>query len=75
VVRKRAATRAKRDRDRARELGGGDDDDPDDKAQMNFTDPESRIMEAGGSFIQGYNCQAAGEIDRPEGAGECSLGL
>jgi transposase len=81
VVRKRAATRAKRDRDRARELDGGDDDDldppmtgdglpkhepkakadgePDDKAQMNFTDPESRIMEVGGSFIQGYNCQAA----------------
>lgn len=35
---------------------------PDPKAQRNFTDPESRIMPASGakgSFIQGYNCQAA----------------
>ena len=31
-----------------------------DKAQRNFTDPESRIMPApeGRDFIQGYNCQA-----------------
>lgn len=35
------------------------DGSPDDKAQMNFTDSESRIMESGGSFLQGYNCQAA----------------
>ena len=33
---------------------------PDDKAQRNFTDPESRIMKsADKSFIQGYNAQAA----------------
>jgi transposase len=34
---------------------------PDSKSQRNFTDPDSRIMPAGGSdhFIQGYNCQAA----------------
>jgi len=32
---------------------------PHDKAQMNFTDADSRIMESGGSFLQGYNCQAA----------------
>lgn len=33
---------------------------PEDKAQRNFTDPESRIMKGGdGSFIQGYNAQAA----------------
>jgi len=33
---------------------------PDDKAQKNFTDSESRIMLAGDkSFIQGYNAQAA----------------
>jgi transposase len=35
---------------------------PNPKAQRNFTDPESRIMPASGakgSFIQGYNCQAA----------------
>ena len=33
---------------------------PADKAQRNFTDPESRIMPAPGGrdFIQGYNCQA-----------------
>lgn len=33
---------------------------PEDKAQKNFTDPESRIMlSAEKSFIQGYNAQAA----------------
>ena len=50
---------------------GGDDDGesgppapvacPEDKAQRNFTDPESRIMKDGAtkSFEQCYNCQAA----------------
>lgn len=35
-------------------------DRPDDKAQRNFTDPESRIMKDGAtkSFEQCYNCQA-----------------
>ena len=32
---------------------------PAPKAQRNFTDPDSRIMEKGGSFLQGFNCQAA----------------
>lgn len=33
---------------------------PDDKAQRNFTDPESRIMKSAEKcFIQGYNAQAA----------------
>jgi len=33
---------------------------PDDKAQKNFTDPESKIMRsADKSYIQGYNAQAA----------------
>ena len=35
---------------------------PHPKTQRNFTDPESRIMPASGatgSFVQGYNCQAA----------------
>lgn len=32
---------------------------PADKAQRNFTDPESRIMKSGDGFIQGYNAQAA----------------
>ena len=37
---------------------------PDDKAQKNFTDPESRIMKsAEKSFIQGYNAQAAVDSD------------
>ena len=35
---------------------------PDDRAQHNFVDPESRIMPDGGnkgSFVQGYNAQIA----------------
>jgi transposase len=32
-------------------------------AQRNFTDPESRIMERGGEFLQGYNCHAAVDGD------------
>jgi len=37
---------------------------PDDKAQKNFTDPESRIMKsADKSFMQGYNAQAAVDSD------------
>jgi transposase len=38
------------------------DPTPPEKAQRNFTDPESRIMPSStdkGSFLQGYNCQAA----------------
>ena len=35
------------------------DGKPHAKAQMNFTDADSRIMERGGVFLQGYNCQAA----------------
>jgi transposase len=33
--------------------------EPDDKAQDNFTDPESRIMKMGKAFEQCYNAQAA----------------
>jgi len=33
--------------------------EPDDKAQRNFTDPDSRVMPTRGGFIQGYNAQAA----------------
>lgn len=43
----------------AREAGAAQ---PRDKAQRNFTDSESRIMPSSsekGSFLQGYNCQAA----------------
>jgi len=32
---------------------------PDDKAQYNFTDPESRIMKTADGFEQAYNAQAA----------------
>ncbi|HKH68584.1 MAG TPA: IS1182 family transposase [Reyranella sp.] len=32
---------------------------PPDKAQYNFTDPESRLMKRGDGFLQGYNAQAA----------------
>jgi transposase len=35
------------------------DGTPDDKAQMNFTDQDSRIVESGGNYLQGFNCQAA----------------
>jgi transposase len=35
------------------------EDEPDEKAQSNFTDPESRIMKTGDGFVQAYNCQAA----------------
>jgi len=35
------------------------EDEPDEKAQSNFTDPESRIMKTGEGFVQAYNCQAA----------------
>jgi transposase len=35
---------------------------PDEKAQRNFTDPESRILpKRGGEFVQGYNAQIAVE--------------
>ena len=32
---------------------------PKPRAQRNFTDPDSRIMEKNSQFLQGYNCQAA----------------
>jgi len=32
---------------------------PADKTQLNFTDPQSKIMVSRDGFIQGYNCQAA----------------
>jgi transposase len=40
-------------------------DKPEDKAQRNFTDPDSRIMKDGATkgFVQAYNCQAAVDVD------------
>jgi len=32
---------------------------PSDKAQRNFTDPDSRILKTSDGFVQGYNCQLA----------------
>ena len=37
----------------------GPADTPPDRAQRNFTDPDSRIMPSGGGFIAGYNGQIA----------------
>ena len=34
---------------------------PPDKAQRNFTDPESRILKTKNGYIQGYNAQAAAD--------------
>jgi transposase len=34
---------------------------PKDKAQRNFTDPDSRIMQRNGAFMQAFNCQIAVE--------------
>ena len=36
---------------------------PKDKAQRNFTDPESRIMKSGDGFVQAYNGQIAVDAD------------
>src|SRR5262249_31247931 len=36
---------------------------PKDKAQLNFTDRDSRTMKTSGGYIQGYNCQAAADAD------------
>jgi transposase len=56
---------------RARERGKGEGKPgqeappakPDDKAQYNFTDPESRIMKGPDGFVQAYNAQIAVEPD------------
>lgn len=52
----------KKKRGRKREPPDPDMARPEDKAQRNFTDPESRIMPDGankGSFVQAYNAQIA----------------
>jgi transposase len=52
----------KKKRGRKPEPPDADEAKPDDTAQRNFTDPESRIMPDGankGSFVQGYNAQIA----------------
>lgn len=64
----KAGQKERDDRPHDRPSGGRKVEDPEqvnpqDRAQRNFTDPESRIMKSGtGEWIQGYNGQAA--VDR-----------
>jgi hypothetical protein len=39
------------------------DGTPISKSQRNFTDPDSHLMQSGGSYLQGYNCQVAVDSD------------
>ena len=39
------------------------DGTPTSKTQRNFTDPDSHLMQSGGSYLQGYNCQLAVDSD------------
>ena len=52
---------ARAEAEKARALGKSHPGVPEDKAQRNFTDPDSHIMPAPGGkeFLQAYNCQAA----------------
>ena len=58
-----AAERAAKEAERGKPLPGSKpkalDGIPPDKAQSNFTDPESRIMKKGPTYVQAYNAQAA----------------
>jgi hypothetical protein len=42
-----------------RGLARSADGTPTRKTQRNFTDPDSHLMQSGGSYLQGYNCQLA----------------
>jgi transposase len=68
VEKKRAERQARKDR--GEKVRGPEpqepSEQPDGKDQYNFTDPQSRIMKAGGgkdSFEQAYNAQAAVEVE------------
>jgi hypothetical protein len=39
------------------------DGTPTNKTQRNFTDPDSHLMQSGGTYQQGYNCQLAVDAD------------
>jgi hypothetical protein len=39
------------------------DGTPTTKSQRNFTDADSHLMQSGGSYLQGYNCQLAVDSD------------
>jgi transposase len=49
-----------RRRDRKKPKANGE---PNDKAQLNFTDKDSKILKGPSGFLQGYNCQAAVDGD------------
>jgi len=38
---------------------------PTRKTQRNFTDPESHLMQSGGSYLQSYTCQVAVDSNHP----------
>ena len=59
-----AAEKAKKDDDDPRKPRGGkkrpkENGEPHDKAQLNFTDRDSRIMKGPKGYMQAYNCQIA----------------
>ena len=60
-----AKRREEREKELGRKLGGKQpralSGEPEDKAQSNFTDPESRIMKTKDGYEQAYNCQAGVE--------------
>ena len=70
-ARRKAAAEQEKRREKASKEGrtyqprkDPDDAVPSPKAQRNFTDPDSRIMKnADKAFIQGYNAQAAVDVD------------
>jgi len=60
-----AREREEKEKELGRKLGGRKpkslSGEPEDKAQSNFTDPESRILKTKDGYEQGYNCQAGVE--------------
>jgi len=60
-----AKQREEKEKERGHKLGGPKpralSGEPEDKAQSNFTDPESRIMKTKDGYEQAYNCQAGVE--------------
>jgi len=65
-IREAKARLEERARDRDREGGGSGGGPPADREQVNFTDPDSRVMRTRGTYEQSYNCQlavdAAGQV-------------
>jgi transposase len=81
VLKQARKQRGKPPKDKAADQGGiapesPSEPKPDDKAQRNFTDPESRIMKGPDGFLQGYNAQAAvdakAQIIVAHGLSDCS---